>query len=196
LVTIAHTLLLRTYCLSLLMMLTLSQGVSESQAFTGLEDTPSFSGAGNGSETKSGVEVLLSPPGADMIVQVFANADQLTGADPANTTAADRRKRAQKAQNRLLTRLPITPGSSGQCRLVTQISAPIEVKTNHSHVSSIPIQGLWVLKCTSPQKLKHVDIGLFAMFPALESVSVIILSEKTMATKPIQLKRSQTRVTF
>ena len=134
--------------------------------------------------------------GPNMIVEVTATANQLTGTDSANTTAADRLQQAQEARNHLLSRLPIKPGSSGQCRLVKKLSPPIEAKTNYSHVSSIPILAMWDLECASPQKLKHADIRLFAMFPTLESVSVIILSEKTMTAKPIQLKRGHTRVTF
>ena len=179
------------------MVLALFQGISESHAFTGEEDELSSSSAGNEPERAQGATVIIYT-GPNMIVEVSANADQLTGADSANTTAADRLKQAQKAQHHLLSRLPIRPGSSGQCRLVTKISAPIEVITTYSHVSSIPILAMWDLECASPQKLKHADIRLFSMFPALESVAVMIVSEKTMATQPtpILFKRSQTRVTF
>ena len=179
------------------MVLTLSHGVSESHAFTGQEDPSASTDISNASETAPGVKVLLFP-GAHIMVQVNASAYHLTGAEPANTTAADRIEQAQEARKKLISRLPITLNSKGQCRLMTQISPPIEAKTNYAHVSSIPIEGIWTLKCASPQKLKHVDIGLFAMFPALESVSVMVFSEKAIATglKPIHLKRRQTRVTF
>jgi len=177
------------------MVLTLSHGVSESHA--GKEELITSSHTGEASETAPGVKVLLFP-GPIVMLQVNASAYHLTGAEPANTTAADRIKQAQEARKKLISRLPINLNSKGRCRLMTQISRPIEAKTNYSHVASIPIEGIWTLKCANPEKLKHVDIGLFAMFPALESISVMVFSEKAIATglKPIHLKRRQTRVTF
>jgi hypothetical protein len=181
------------------MVLALFQGVSESHAYTGEEDGPSSSSAGDEPERMPGAAMMVYT-GTTMMVEVAANADRLTGADPANTTAADRRKQAKKARHRLLSRLPIILDSAGQCRVVHRLSAPVmEVKTEYSHVASpIRIHAMWDLECASPQKLKHADIRLFATFPALESVAVIIVSEKTMATKlkPIYFDRSQTRVTF